>query len=43
MRVKLHSACGNLTLRVETNLVSDAITLMRVEITLMRVVITLCV
>jgi hypothetical protein len=33
---KSHSACGHLTLRVETNLV-------RVEITLMRVKITLCV
>jgi hypothetical protein len=33
LREKSHSACGNLTLRVETNLV-------RVEITLERVVIT---
>jgi hypothetical protein len=35
-RVKSHSACGNLTLLLETNL-------LRVEITLMRVKITLCV
>jgi hypothetical protein len=41
LRVKSHSACGNLTLRVETNHVRVGIKHVRVEITLERVVITL--
>jgi hypothetical protein len=41
LRVKSHSACGNRTLRVETNLVRVVITLLRVVITFVRVEITL--
>jgi hypothetical protein len=41
LRVLSDSAFGNLTLRVETNLVRVEITLVRVEITLLRVEITL--
>jgi hypothetical protein len=39
LRAKSHSVCGNLTLRVEINLVRVEITLVRFEITLVRVVI----
>jgi hypothetical protein len=41
LRVKSHSACGNYTLRVEINLMSVAITPVRVGITFMPMKITL--
>jgi hypothetical protein len=41
MRVKSHLACGNCTLRVESNLVLDEITFVRVGITFVPGKITL--
>jgi hypothetical protein len=43
LRVKSHSACENLTMRTETNLVRVEITHVQVEITLVRVKYALCV